>query len=262
MRPSFLVAVLCVFIIACAQGPTTVSESDLSLLNRSFEFEKTNRPLNITSETVVLDTRAFFDYQISRLPGALFVDANDFSLRRAYGSDLQNKAVKMSRRLALMGINPFSHVVVVGYGDRGQGEEGIVALSLLALGIERVQIGTLYNFKSQVTNKQSPVRPNQRYWEPRIVSSVVCPAHPSEVTFVIELGRKLQTPAQALATLNKNWKDFVNKDDFSPNYKVQSQLKADKVDANARLMVRGPQAALVVFNLLQMGYTQACMMHD
>jgi hypothetical protein len=251
----------------CVNGPTTVSESDASLLQRAFEFEKSSRPIKITPETIVLDVRAFFDYQLLRVPGSLYTDANSFSLRRLHGEELEEAGVKMARRFALMGVNPFSHVVVVGYGAKGKGEEGSVALTLLALGVERVQVGTFESFKKLATNKQAQPPANKRYWEPRMVTSVTCPSHSTPEGFVVDVSGKSSGPInmaadKRLATLAKNWKDFVNPDDFSPNYRVREQLKGNQLDENSLIMVRGQQAPLVVFSLLQMGYRNACMLDD
>jgi len=258
-----VIPLLGLFLMSCAHDPTTVSEADLSILDRASAFEKSNRPITITGETIVLDVRAFFDYQISRIPNALWIDAREFSLRRRHGDDLEKQASKLARRLALMGVTPFSHVVVVGYGDKGRGEEGVVALTLLTLGVERVQMGNFSDFKSLATTKAGTKHPNQRYWEPRVVSSVICPLHDSGgVNFVIDVGPTFQTSANKLAHLSKDWKDFINKQDFSPNHRVKEQLRSEKIGESTRFMVRGAQAPTVVFALLQMGYTSVCMLDD
>lgn len=249
---------------SCINSPTIMSESDSSLIQRAYDFEKTNRPIKITPETVVLDVRAFFDYQLLRIPNSLYVDANEFSLRRKYGEALQEHATKLARRFSLMGINPFSHVVVVGYGDKGRGEEGLVALTLLALGVERVQVGTFSSFKFLATNKQSAAPQNKRYWEPRVVSTVICPVHGNNMAFIIDVGRKNSGSAstQKLATVAKEWKDFINTADLSPNPHVKESLRSDQIGEGARIMVRGPQAPIVVFSLLQLGYSSACVLDD
>lgn len=259
-----LVVVLALFILSsCAQKPTTVSESDLSLLERAYQFEKTARPIRLTPETIIIDVRSFFEFQMSHLPGAIHLDPKDVSLRRLHGDDLQLKAVKLSRRLALLGLTPFSHVVVVGYGDKGQGEEGLVALSLMILGIERVQLGTTADLKSLLTSKEAPQRPNARYWEPRLVHSLVCPPLVGkDAGFVINVGKKQALMSSSLGQIPMNWKDFIMAKDFSANPAVKSLLSNDGVGPDSRILVRGPQSPLVVFSLLQLGYNRACMMDD
>jgi rhodanese-related sulfurtransferase len=251
----------------CVLAPSKVSESDLSVLDRAYQFEKGSRPIKITSETVVLDVRTFFDYQISRIPNAIHIDPRDFSLHKVRGEDLQDQALKLARRLALLGVNPFSHVVVMGYGDRGNGEEGTVALALLVLGVERIQMGSMRDFKFLATSKVSKALQNQRYWEPRVVGSVLCPAHASEdAVFVIDVSKKApMSPGggwQKIAIIYKNWKEFVKKEDFSPNYGIKTSLQKDDIDTSARVMIRGPQAPIVVFSMLQMGYSRVCMMGE
>ncbi len=266
-RWSAVLAVVMTFLEGCVLAPSKVSESDLSVIDRAYQFEKGSRPIKISSETVVLDVRTFFDYQISRVPNAIHIDSRDFSLRKVRGEDLQDQALKLARRLALLGVNPFSHVVVLGYGDRGNGEEGTVALALLVLGVERIQMGSMRDFKFLATSKVSKARQNQRYWEPRVVSSILCPAHAGEdAVFVIDVSKKApMSPGggwQKIAIIYKNWKEFVKKEDFSPNYAIKNSLQKDQVDASARVMIRGPQAPIVVFSMLQMGYSRVCMMDE
>lgn len=263
----FLFLIGSAFLSSCIQAPTVVSESDGSLIDRAYNFEKTNRPIKITQETIVLDTRNFFDYQLSRLPGALHVDAQEFSLRKVRGDDLQVRATKIARSLALKGVNPFSHVVVLGYGDRGNGDEGVVALTLLILGVERVQIGSMRDFKFISTTQFSPARPNQRYWEPRVVTTLLCPAYAGEnPVFMIDVNKRapmtMAAKLQNMATIYKDWKDFIKKEDFSPNYKIKTELRDEKIDESALILVHGKQAPVVVFSMLQMGYSRACMMDE
>ena len=251
----------------CVLSPSKTSESDLSVIDRAYQFEKGSRPIKITTDTVVLDVRTFFDYQISRVPNAIHVDPKEFSLRKFRGEDLQDQALKLARRLALLGVNPFSHVVVLGSGDRGNGEEGTVALSLLVLGVERIQMGSMRDFKFLATSKVSKALQNQRYWEPRVVGTILCPAHAGEdAVFVIDVSKKAPMSSgggwQKIAIIYKNWKEFVKKEDFSPNYGIKTTLQKDEIDALARVMIRGPQAPIVVFSMLQMGYSRVCMMDE
>lgn len=252
--------------VSCAHLPTTVSEADQSFLDRSFQFEKTNRPIKITKDTVVLDVRAFFDYQIASLPDAVYLNADDFQLKNVNDRDFEDKASALARRLALAGITPFSHVVVMGYGERGQGEEGRAALTLLALGIERVQLATESEFKGKLTNKPKKQKENQRYWEPRVVRSIFCAAHPRQDTmFVLNVDHKIKTNktfVQQLATVEVPWLNFVNRDDFSPNYKVKKTLVGHKITESSPVMVRGQHGPLVTFNMIQLGYQNVCYMTE
>lgn len=254
-------AALSLIALSCAHQPTTVSEADQSFFDRSFQFEKSNRPIKITKDTVVLDVRAFFDYQIASLPDAVYVNPDDFKLKNVNDRDFEEKASTLARRLALAGITPFSHVVVMGYGERGRGEEGRAALTLLALGIERVQIASEKEFKSKFSSKSKKPKENQRYWEPRMVRSLFCSAHPRPDTmFVLNVDEKIKSGVftQQLANVEVPWLDFVNRDDFSPNYKVKKKLAGLKIVETSPVMVRGIHGSLVTFNMIQLGYQQVC----
>lgn len=259
-----LVAVLAV--VSCSHQPTTVSEADQSFLQRSFQFSKINRPIKITENTVVLDVRAFFDYQIATFPDAVFFNADDFQLKNVNDRDFEEKASALAKRLALAGVTPFTHVVVMGYGERGRGEEGKAALTLLALGVERVQIATEKEFKTKFTSKAKQQKANQRYWEPRMVRALFCSAHPRKDTmFVLNVDKNIKggrTFLQTLATVNVDWLQFVNRDDFSPNHTVKKTLAAQAIVESSPVMVRGQHAPLVAFNMIQLGYAQVCWLND
>lgn len=257
-----LIGVFTFIAVACVHRPTTVSEADQSFLERSFQFEKVNRPITISKDTVVLDVRAFFDYQIATLPDAVYMSADDFKLKNVNDRDFEEKASALARRLALSGITPFSHVVVLGYGERGRGEEGKVALTLLALGIERVQIASEKEFKKKFTSKNKKQKENQRYWEPRMVRSLFCSAHPRlDTMFVLNVDEKIKNGkvfTQQLANIEVPWLEFVNRDDYSPNYKVKKTLATHKIVETSPVVVRGLHGSLVTFNMVQLGYKQVC----
>lgn len=242
--------------------PTTVSEADQSFLERSFQFEKTNRPIQLSKDTVVIDVRAFFDYQIASLPDAVYMSADDFQLKNVNDRDFEEKASVLARRLALNGITPFSHVVVLGYGERGLGEEGKVALTLLSLGIERVQIASEKEFKKKFSSKSKKPKENQRYWEPRMVRSLFCSAHPRlDTMFVLNVDEKIKSGkvfSKQLANIEVPWLDFVNRDDYSPNYKVKKKLASHNIDERSPIVVRGLHGSLATFNMVQLGYKQVC----
>jgi hypothetical protein len=255
-----------VILSGCVHEPTTVSESDQSLLERSFDFEKSNRPVKLSKETVVLDVRSFFDYETATVPEAVYINPDEFELNYFYGQDSEEKATILARRLALLGVTPFSHVVVMGYGMKGQGEEGRVALTLLALGVEHVQIVTENQFKLKFTNKKKNQKPNQRYWEPRVVASLFCSALPRKDTmFVLNVDRKSKNSpgfTQRLANVYVDWSEFIKRDNFAPNVNARKVLSGHKIEESSPVMVRGQNAALVTFNMVQMGYRQVCMMKN
>lgn len=252
--------------VGCVNQPTIISEADQSLLERCFQFERSHRPVAITKETIVLDVRSFLDYQLASLPDAVNINPDEFYLKNMHDANVDEKASALARRLALMGVTPFSHVVVLGYGTKGHGEEGRVGMTLLALGIERVQLASVDFFKTKLTSKKKNQKANQRYWEPRLVRSLYCTAHPRKDTmFVLNVDgkkKKKQRFTQMLATVSMEWIDFVNQDDFSPNYNAKKELSSEKIVESSPVMVRGEYGALATFNMIQMGYKQVCWSAD
>ncbi len=265
-KNGWLAVAVVLMVGACAHPPTTISEADQSFLQRSYQFEKINRPIRINDDTVVLDVRSFFDYQVASLPDAVYWNPDDFQLKNVNDRDFDDKASGLAKRLALAGITPFTHVVVLGYGERGRGEEGRVALTLLALGVERVQLATDREFKSKFSSKSKKQKANQRYWEPRVVRALFCSAHPRKDTmFVLNVDKKSKASRpfmQTLAAVDVDWLQFINRDDFSPNYKVKKTLAAREIVESSPIMVRGLQAPLVTFNMVQLGYQQVCWLND
>lgn len=259
-----LIAILAV--VSCSHKPTTISEADQSFLERSYDFEKSNRPIKLNADTVVLDVRSFFDYQVASLPDAVYFSADDFQLKNVNDRDFDEKSLALAKRLALAGITPFTHVVVLGYGERGRGEEGRVGLTLLALGVERVQLATEKEFKSRFSSKSKKQKANQRYWEPRMVRALFCSAHPRKDTmFVLNVDKNMKggrTFLQTLASVDVDWIQFINRDDYSPNYKVKKALASQAIVESSPVMVRGQHAPLVTFNMVQLGYRQVCWLND
>lgn len=242
------------FIVSCASpSPTKISQSDLSFFDRGSRFDQSHRPIEIDNDTIVLDTRPFFEYQISHVPGAIHVDSGEFHLMGLSGNALEEKAQDLTRRLALYGVTPFSHVVVFGGGMSGDGREGRVALSLLVLGVERVQVGQIDRFKKLLKSSVSPSKENRRYWQPRLLTSIFC-VGPKDKSLVLERAPRKKQKAKSLS-----WKDFV-KATMAPDKSISRQLSARGVEAQTKVSVSGQGAPMAVFSLLRQGYQKACLL--
>lgn len=249
--------------LGCTTPETSIRSSDLSFFERCNEFEKKNRPIKISESTVVLDVRPFFDYQMGRIKNSVHIKVKEFSLLGYYGDALEQRASKVARRLALLGVTPFSHVVVVGHGPRGQGEEGELSFSLLVLGIEQVQIGRLNRFRKLLTaTKPTTPKANARYWEPRLITSLICSPLNDTNLFVLTVDdQKIYTASQRQSEvqIRKGWKSFVHRPDFSPNVEVVGFLSQQKIRQKARIRVRGKQASMAAFTLNRLGYPHVCV---
>ncbi len=165
---------------ACATGPTKVTES----IDRKGEAGVgQSAPIRITPQTIVLDARPAFEYSVAHVPGSVHVQWYLFS-DPARPGELHGDYFSLARRLSWMGIHPDSHVVVVGKGLNGGGEEGRVAWMLAFLGVSNVQFTELDSLKLRLTSlpEQNPPK-SAPLWKPSIVEDLR--ATREEVLFAI-----------------------------------------------------------------------------
>lgn len=143
----------------CQMRPTKVRETP----ERKFEGSaRLAAPIQITPETVVVDARSAFEYSVAHVPHSLNLQWTDFTVR----TDAENRGVLQSdlgsiaRRLARAGLAPTAHVVVVGRGPGGDGEEGRLAWMLAYLGFSNVQFAALDSLKFRMTNivEETPLK--------------------------------------------------------------------------------------------------------
>lgn len=124
-------------------------------------------PIVITEKTVILDARPAFDFTVSHINGALPVRPEDFTQReKSFLGLLEKDLFFHTRRLARMGVNPESSVVVVGRGNQGQGEEGRVAWTLKYLGVRDVRFASMSYFHRPLSSLEAPPPKSLPIWKP------------------------------------------------------------------------------------------------
>lgn len=158
---------------ACVTGPTKVYQSQS--LDVKSSVSANLQPLSLDDNTVVLDARSVFDYNLAHIPQSLNMQWSDFSRPGARNKGLLSEDLyKEARRLALKGISPESKVIIVGNGIEGRGEEGRLAWTLMYMGIQDVQFASLKHFpKFPMTNAESPPKKNEKVWKPNLVKSLI-----------------------------------------------------------------------------------------
>ncbi|NJL24490.1 MAG: hypothetical protein HC902_04525 [Calothrix sp. SM1_5_4] len=163
-KACFAIAVLLI-LAGCQMQPTRVSESQ----KRDWDvlLDKTRKPLVLTDETVVLDTRSAFDFGLNRVRGALHFPWEDLAETSRTG-ELPRDPRKAAQRLALLGLKPSTPVVVVGRGRAGQGEEGRLAWALLYYGFGDVQVAGMDALRAFWTQSPSPPPKNAEPWEAKL----------------------------------------------------------------------------------------------
>ncbi|MGZ3743088.1 MAG: sulfurtransferase [Pseudobdellovibrionaceae bacterium] len=149
------------FILAsCAPKPTkTVSESPIVA-------RKEAQRSKITADTVILDVRPPFEFNLSHIPGSVNVAWEDFARQAPEGRGLIQKDLHpIARRLALIGIDPKTPVLVIGKGLSGKGEEGRVAWTLESLGVQNLRLATVEDFREF----REPLEiKNKNFWTPQL----------------------------------------------------------------------------------------------
>lgn len=161
----YLIFAIALVLASCAQKPTKgTSESPVVA-------RKESQKAKITSQTVILDVRAPFEFNMAHIPGSINVAWEDFSRRAPDHRGLLEKDLHpIARRLALIGIDPQTPVLVVGKGLTGKGEEGRVAWTLESLGIQNVQVANVEDFRER---RESHEIQNKPFWTPKLDESMV-----------------------------------------------------------------------------------------
>jgi thiosulfate/3-mercaptopyruvate sulfurtransferase len=161
---NILFAILTLAIVSCSQKPTKVtSESPVMTRKEALRAK-------ISPQTVILDVRAPFDFNLAHIPGSINVAWEDFSRRTPDARGLLEKDLHpIARRLALIGIDPQTPVLVVGKGLTGKGEEGRVAWTLESLGVQNVQLANVEDFRER---RESQEIKNKNFWTPQLDTSM------------------------------------------------------------------------------------------
>lgn len=159
----FIFALL--LLISCAPKPTKVTSESPVLTRKEAQKAK------ITGATVILDVRAPLEFNMAHIPGAVNVAWEDFSRRSPdYRGLIEKNLHPIARRLALIGIDTQTPVLVVGKGLAGKGEEGRVAWTLESLGVQQVSLANIEDFRSQRGGGASAK--NKAFWTPQLDTSL------------------------------------------------------------------------------------------
>jgi thiosulfate/3-mercaptopyruvate sulfurtransferase len=160
----YLILTLLFVFVGCAPKPTKVSQ-EAPVVAVSGTGEK------FTPGTVILDVRAPFDFNLSHIPGAINVAWEDFSRRPPDARGLIIKDLHtITRRLALIGVDQKTKILIVGKGTSGKGEEGRVAWTLESLGVENIQLASADSFRDR--KGDTTQIPNKTFWDTTLNSNL------------------------------------------------------------------------------------------
>lgn len=254
--------------------PTEVYQSS-ELDFRDFA-DSLKKPIVINKDTVVLDTRSPLDFGLNHVPGSHNVQWDAF---RAAGSlsrgVLDSNLEKITRRLALLGVEKDSQVVVVGEGVNGLGQEARLAWMLLYVGVKDVQAADINQIQAPKTNIFGPPRENAPFWQPEPVQRLL--ASKEEVLKAARLKKPsrihiidARSSAEAmqkqtvrgnyvtpdLGAINIEWKEFFNSRG-RPSLDMRRKLQDIGISPKDRIIVisnHGLRSAAVTYALTMIGF--------
>ncbi len=276
----------------CALYPTTSSEKS----QRIFKFKEQDLPAPMRSipldqASIILDVRSAFEYSLAHIPGSINIQWDEFSEQGTrYKGKLQSDLFALTTRLARIGVDPDSKVLVVGLGVKGNGEEGRVAWMLSYLGVKAVSFIDISSLKARMINVTSEQNKSVPIWKPKPVESINCtvkeflfainhqamvnPASyaelPPRLYKIIDvrseaeyLGRQT-LDEEAVVTpdvgaINIEWKQFFNKQGL-PKKDLKKQLSDIGIKPENRILVidsQGVRSGAATMALLSLGFADA-----
>lgn len=160
----FVLVLTAIVLASCAQKPTK------GTIENPVVARKESQKAKIGKETVILDVRAPFEFNLAHIPGSINVAWEDFSRRSPDARGLIEKDLHpLARRLALIGIDPGTPVLIVGKGLTGKGEEGRVAWTLESLGVQNIQLAGVEDFRERRETRDAK---NKNFWTPQLDESL------------------------------------------------------------------------------------------
>jgi 3-mercaptopyruvate sulfurtransferase SseA len=227
----------------------------------------------ITDKTIILDVRPLFAFTAGHIPNAQNVRWDFYGQKNNPGK-LRNDLSSITRELARLGVAPEKHVVVVGLGQGGNGEEGRVAWMLTYLGVNNTSFARESFFT--LKRKVGDATPNENVaaWEPQpdptfivdkkeLSTAMKNPANYSiiDVRNVDEyLGKHPESPVRPdIGALNVPWTEFIDGNGL-PNKSIARKLTSIGITPTKRVVLisdEGVRSALATQVLRELGYNKA-----
>lgn len=261
---------------SCATAPTKTFEK------KQAKTQGQDSGLVLTEDTVLIDARLPFEYAVSHVNGSYNMLWTDFTHREEWRRGvLEGDLFFHARRLARLGLDPETSIVVIGKGLQGQGDEGRLAWTLLVLGFKNVQLAHIDSLNRPWSRDEAPLREPKAVWKPEVRENLWIEGkeflqqamtaeikRPNvkifDVRSVDEYLGKLQTlprgrTAPDLGAINIPWNEFFERDN-SLRFEIQTQLSGIGITKEHEILVvsnQGIRSAAVTFALQQMGYSKA-----
>lgn len=252
---------------------------DTRTVPREWYGQEQLKPIEINEKTVFLDARPAFEYGLSHVPGSIRVGWEEFTDGGSQRSGILIKDLsKATKRLALLGIDKDTPVLVIGKGRDGDGEAGRLAWTLHYLGVKNVQVVHIAYFKSKLTQSETEPRANVPEWKYELREEELIPfdemkkfivarkPHDDKKVQLIDVrtqeeyfakskdGSAYLTPE--MPTINISWQEFIDPMG-RPDPAIVDKLKSVGFGPNDRVLLisnKGARSAATLMALKELGY--------
>ncbi len=180
----FLVSLL---LVGCQSPETLLVETDLGMEGRLFSRAGGNTDLE---KSIIVDVRSRFEFEMFRLPRSFHAYWKNWSLAGFKRGSLTHRKDRLQRLLALKGIDPLTRVAILGGGLRGQGEEFLLASTLLSLGVKKLFFVTEKQVRLAVTARNKRPVENVPYWSENLKFLFDCQSDSGPPDIIISSGLK------------------------------------------------------------------------
>lgn len=261
-----LMSILALLLASCQTPPTKVKEN-LTI------GPNPDHSRILTDQSVVLDVRPLFAFSSGHIPNAQPVRW-DFYGQRSNPAILRDNST-LARELSRIGIAPEKHVVVVGLGRGGKGEEGRVAWMLNYLGVKNVAFARDSFFLMKKKTGEATPNKNADAWNPEVDASLLVDKnelaaamksgnHDYRVVDVRAvddyLGKNPESPKRPdIGAVNVPWTEFID-DNGLPNRNIAQQLSSIGIGRDKRVVLiseEGIGSALATQVLRELGFKSA-----
>lgn len=206
----------------CQAPATKISETDEGFEGRAFSKIQYGEKVDL-KRVVIADVRSRFKHEMSRPPRSFHAYWKDWDLSGYSGAGLENKKKELQRLLSLQGVDPLVKVVVMGDGLSGNGEEFLVATTLISLGVQRVGFMPAKQAREAMVARNIPKLENLPYWEKPM---------PFDFNCELKESKPMDPRKKADIVVEGNMKEFFSKD---------MELKRTKFPKTTRSRVYSPK---------------------
>lgn len=268
--------------LSCQQAPTRVSSTH-SDLNHSIRINS-NLPVDqkaIPKEVVIIDVRDRLKHSLAHLEASVPIDPEEFFVTKGkFKNYPKSDRSAMARRLAQIGIDPTTTVLIIGEGAKGNGSEGQLAWLIQSLGVKDVQITAFDGIHNRRVINGDPVLDftSKPIWNPEATEFPIASIKEvkdfasgkllregkrvhlidvrSENEFFGKLGFGEGYKTPNLNSVNIPWTEFLT-NEGRVSAEMRERLVGIDIRPDDRVIVisnRGRRSAFAAFALTQLGY--------